>query len=513
MYLFPYIYDLFQEHNHVPLMSRNLELNKELIFLNNKELNDKIIENRPLLQRQILKINKKLQDTMELHGGYFEEQTKLFGMDKMYSMRKYIDSPSSYRYLSDHPSCTDATITCSGEYLYCNDSIINNHYDMKIPCKAHNQMAQLFSSPKSSLYMYSDVEKTNLVDLKYMCDFDVDFSGVNTNVVCISYNDVSDNVFNSNVNYKDKSYYACKNVSTSNVVDSNGENKKYKIIMAYDDKDDVLKAIQCDSTKESFKSMKEGFENHFLDDLVQDENLLTKFTEDEQNVIQNSINDGNTNMRETIEKLRHDPEMLQAYIISHFSSNDNYMNLLGHINEFNNEKNKFLNNRLSYLVQMINMRNGIHDYNYHYGISFWVYFDSHILKDSYSQQYGLIMDYGNQPKIYYDLTSRELKIDILQNNESETVYKTNKLIFQRWNHFVVNYNYGTLDIFVNNNLVSSINNLEPYIQSGRNNIVFGSDEHPLNHCGLSDVRYYDIPLDLSQIKKLYNDKNRESYRN
>ena len=82
------------------------------------------------------------------------------------------------------------------------------------------------------------------------------------------------------------------------------------------------------------------------------------------------------------------------------------------------------------------------------------------------------------------------------------------MIFQRWNHFVVNYNYGTLDIFVNNNLVSSINNLEPYIQSGRNNITFGSDEHPLNHCGLSDVRYYDIPLDLSQIKKLYNDKNR-----
>ena len=155
--------------------------------------------------------------------------------------------------------------------------------------------------------------------------------------------------------------------------------------LAYDDKDDVLKAIQCDSTKESFKSMKEGFENHFLDDLVDDEVLLTNFSQDEQNVIQKSINDGNSNMKDTIEKLRHDPEMLQAYIISHFSSNNNYMNLLGHINEFNNEKNKFLNNRLSYLVQMINMK-GIHDYNYlmvyHFG-----YIYSHILKDWYSQQY------------------------------------------------------------------------------------------------------------------------------
>ena len=425
-------------------------------------------------------------------------------------MRKYIDSPSSYNYLDQHPSCQDATITCSGEYLHCNDSVINNHYDMKIPCKAHNQMAQLFSSPKSSLYMYTDVEKTNLVNLKHMCNFDVDFSGVNTNVVCISYNDVSDNVFNPNINYKDKSYYACKNVSANDIQDSNGNTKKYKIIQAYSDKDDTLNALQCDSSKESFQTLKEGFENHFLDDLVDNEDLLTIFNEDEQHVIQNSIHEENSNMKNTIQRLKHNPEMLQDYIISHFSSNDNYMNLLSHINEYNNEKNKFLNNRLSYLVQMINMNNGIHDYNYHYGISFWVYFDSHILKDSYAEEYGLIMDYGNQPKIYYDLTSRELKIDILQNSESNTVYKTNKIIFQRWNHFVVNYNYGTLDIFVNNNLVTSINNLEPYIKSGRNNIIFGSDSHPLKHCGLSDVRYYDIPLDLSQIKKLYVDKNSES---
>ena len=124
MYIIPYVYDLFREHNAVTLLSKNLELNKELIFLNNNELNEKVIENRPILQRQILKVNNKLKDTMELHGGYFEEQKKLFGLDKMYNMRKYINSASSYNYLDQHPSCQDATISCSGEYLHCNDTII-----------------------------------------------------------------------------------------------------------------------------------------------------------------------------------------------------------------------------------------------------------------------------------------------------------------------------------------------------------------------------------------------------
>ena len=72
MYIFPYVYDLFQEHNHVPLLSRNLELNKELIFLSNTELNDKIIENRPILQRQILKSTKITKQWNFM--SYFEEQ-------------------------------------------------------------------------------------------------------------------------------------------------------------------------------------------------------------------------------------------------------------------------------------------------------------------------------------------------------------------------------------------------------------------------------------------------------
>lgn len=265
------------------------------------------------------------------------------------------------------------------------------------------------------------------------------------------------------------------------------------------------------STKETFSNINENFNGHFLDVLVADNNMMANFSRHEQEIIQRSIESNNSNMKVLFEKMRNEPEMLQAYIIDHFSSNENYMSLLDYINKYNNDKNIILNDKLSYLVQMINLKSGIHEYNYHYGLSFWVYFDSHILKESYSDDYGLIMDYGNQPKIYYDFNSKELKIDVMRNNSSQNVYKTNKILFQRWNHFVVNYNYGTLDIFINNNLVTSISKLEPYIQKGKNNVIFGSDENPLKHCGLSDVRYYDIPLQLSQIKSIYNDKNRTSY--
>ena len=55
------------------------------------------------------------------------------------------------------------------------------------------------------------------------------------------------------------------------------------------------------------------------DDLISNENLLTLFNEDEQHVIQNSIHQENSNIKNTIQRLRHNPEMLQDYTISHFS--------------------------------------------------------------------------------------------------------------------------------------------------------------------------------------------------
>ena len=87
------------------------------------------------------------------------------------------------------------------------------------------------------------------------------------------------------------------------------------------------------------------------------------------------------------------------------------------------------------------------------------------------------------------------------------IYKTSDILFQRWNHFVINYNYGTLDIFINNNLVATQKNVSPYIQSNNNSIQFGSNQNTLKNCGICNIRYYNIPLNLTQIRNIYGNKD------
>ena len=143
-----------------------------------------------------------------------------------------------------------------------------------------------------------------------------------------------------------------------------------------------------------------------------------------------------------------------------------------------------------------------------------------MLKGGNVSREGLILNYAYAPFIYYDYETKHIIIELsdcdknltpnnsdILCNKRKIIYKTNDILFQRWNHFVVNYNYGTMDIFVNNNMVATEKNVSPYIQTDNNSLQFGSSENPLNNCGLCNVRYYNIPLSLNQIKNIYGNKD------
>ena len=140
--------------------------------------------------------------------------------------------------------------------------------------------------------------------------------------------------------------------------------------------------------------------------------------------------------------------------------------------------------------------------NYSYAISSWINIFSYPpeTNKNYSK-YTPILNIGNKPKILYNASKQSLLIKMKVNNETtKIIYKDDKFVMQKWNHIVVNYDRGTLDIFINNKLVSTTQEIIPYkkndnVTSGCNNGIYGA---------ICNTRYYGSTLSRNKISWLYN---------
>jgi len=143
-----------------------------------------------------------------------------------------------------------------------------------------------------------------------------------------------------------------------------------------------------------------------------------------------------------------------------------------------------------------------HKFSYKYGISAWIYIDNNGPNmNSNSNEYVSIFNYGFRPDIVYNRSLNTLRILMREGkNNNKIVYETSNIKQQKWNHFVINYDSGIGDIFLNGQLVSTKNDIIPYmkrdlIQSGTKNGVNG---------GICNVLYYPKPLSKITIDWLYN---------
>jgi len=147
-------------------------------------------------------------------------------------------------------------------------------------------------------------------------------------------------------------------------------------------------------------------------------------------------------------------------------------------------------------------------FNYNYAISCWVFI--HNYGTNLSSAYVVdtpLLNYGNRPAITWNGKINTLKIKMRDANKNVlTVFKTNKIPLQKWVNIVINYNGGTLDVFIDNKLVASERNIIPFmaydkIVVGANNGISG---------GICNVTYYNNVLTKNQIDIYYNllkDKN------
>tara|TARA_B110000971_G_C20020752_1_gene506222 strand:+ start:310 stop:1563 length:1254 start_codon:yes stop_codon:yes gene_type:complete len=143
--------------------------------------------------------------------------------------------------------------------------------------------------------------------------------------------------------------------------------------------------------------------------------------------------------------------------------------------------------------------NNIH--NYHYSISAWFNLNPQPPNMSKkNNKYTNILNYGNKPKISFNIATNSLRIETeIKNKELTEIYLSKNIPYQRWNNIVVNYDGGYMDVFLNGNLVSSKSNIVPLMSYEK--ITIG--EAGGLEGGIKNVTFFNRILTKGEIKYSY----------
>lgn len=140
---------------------------------------------------------------------------------------------------------------------------------------------------------------------------------------------------------------------------------------------------------------------------------------------------------------------------------------------------------------------------YNYGLSAWFYIHPQPknTNSSYTTPGGVsILDFSGAPTINYDASNNVLNVFVSGSTISDDSQTKSQIPLQRWNHLFINFNnYGTMDVFLNNNLETSVPKVfPPLITSltvGTNKGIYGQ---------ACNVVYYQSVLGSDAISWIYN---------
>jgi hypothetical protein len=160
--------------------------------------------------------------------------------------------------------------------------------------------------------------------------------------------------------------------------------------------------------------------------------------------------------------------------------------------------------------------NGSKKLNYQYAISCWIFIHSFGANtNSNYNKFTSLLNFGNKPNILYNGKTNTLMItmdqknlkDVTKNklidfddNDNRIIYVNKKLLLQKWNNIIINYSGGTLDIFLNGELVKSSIEVAPYYTF--DNLTIGENDGIKG--GICNVVYFRHALNGRNIYFLYN---------
>lgn len=138
-------------------------------------------------------------------------------------------------------------------------------------------------------------------------------------------------------------------------------------------------------------------------------------------------------------------------------------------------------------------------YNYSTSFWFWITPQPPGTNKSYSE-YTNIFTYGDRPSVEYNPKIDTLRVSCRISPDSiEDIYTTTSIPKQTWNQFVMNYNGGTMDIFLNGELVSSTPNVVPYMK--KVGMIIGKDKGLVG--GIRDVDHSYQLFNSYGVKMIY----------
>jgi len=163
-------------------------------------------------------------------------------------------------------------------------------------------------------------------------------------------------------------------------------------------------------------------------------------------------------------------------------------------------------------------------FSYQYALSSWIFLDAKPPNTNINyNKFVSLLNYGNKPNIMYRAATNTLRVVVEYKNMKEAteieredfkldengyrmVFEEKGIKLQKWNNIIINNVGGTLDIFINAELVGTADIVVPYMNY--DSLLCGSKDGVDGK--ICNVVYYKHPLNKDQINIIYEsskDKN------